>query len=226
MNTMMQEATLEIIDLIQKVDAFYNNAWNKLIIIGSVAFAIVGIIVPLLFQWYQRRTLKQSEEILKKEISEQSKKIKAEILEKVSDEIKTQFAKYETEIKRLNASANAKTLLIQGRLHLEKNYHHLALGDIVSASFSFIESEDYQNLQIALNFILNDCLPNLSKEEIADLKIIESNDLDLLIETLVKKDDRSVFQTIMQGIKLKMSKLPKTIQDKPTEKVKQTQAGV
>ncbi|MCH8012002.1 MAG: hypothetical protein IIA61_08665 [Candidatus Marinimicrobia bacterium] len=218
--TIYQQTLADYIDIIQKVDAFYNSAWDKLIIIGSVAFVIMGVAVPLIVQWYQRRTLKLSEELLKKDISEQVKKIKSEIIEIVSVEIKTQFGKYETEIKKLNASANAKTFLIQGKLNLEKSYHQLALGDIVSASFSFIESDDYQNLQIALNLILSDCLPHLSKEEIDDLKININRDLELLITNLGKADDRGVFQTVMQDIRLKITKLPKTIQEKPQEKAK------
>ena len=47
----------ETIDLVNKVDSFYNSAWDKLIIVGSLAFGIVGIVVPFIIQWYQKRTL-------------------------------------------------------------------------------------------------------------------------------------------------------------------------
>ncbi len=220
LKTIVQDVTTESIDLIQKVDSFYNSAWNKLVLVGAVAFAVVGVVVPVIFQWYQQRTIKLSEELLKKDISEQANRIKAEIIKSVSEEINTQLGKNKEELKKLNASANAKTFLLQGKLNLEKRYHSLALGDTVSASFNFIESEDYQNLQIALNLILNDCLPNISKEEINDLKINPTCDLDLLITELTKADDRGVFQTIIQDIRLKMTKLPKTIQEKPLEKAK------
>ena len=60
------------LDILEKVDTFYNNAWNKLIIVGSVAITIVGIVVPLIIQWYQKRTLKLSEELLKKSITTQT----------------------------------------------------------------------------------------------------------------------------------------------------------
>lgn len=39
-------------DLINKVDSCYYSAWDKLIIIGSVAFAVVGILVPFIIQCY------------------------------------------------------------------------------------------------------------------------------------------------------------------------------
>jgi len=81
------------IDLIAKVDSFYNSAWNKLIIVGSVAFAIVGVIVPFVIQWYQKRTLKLSEEIMKKEFSEHKKILKEEIYKEVAHEIENKFEK-------------------------------------------------------------------------------------------------------------------------------------
>lgn len=61
------------IDLIDKVDNFYNNAWNKLILFGSILFAIVGVFIPLVIQWYQKRTLKLSEETLKNNLKKELK---------------------------------------------------------------------------------------------------------------------------------------------------------
>ncbi len=65
----------DIIDLVTKVDSFYNNAWQKLIIVGTVAFAIIGIALPLIIQWYQKKALSLSEELLKKEIESQVQQI-------------------------------------------------------------------------------------------------------------------------------------------------------
>jgi LPS O-antigen subunit length determinant protein (WzzB/FepE family) len=62
----VEKTTDNSIDLINKVDSFYNSAWDKLIIVGSIAFAIIGILVPYVIQWYQKKTLKISEELLKK----------------------------------------------------------------------------------------------------------------------------------------------------------------
>ncbi len=204
------------VDLVEKVDTFYNNAWDKLILVGSVAFGIVGIIIPLIIQWYQKRALKVSEELLKKDIEIQVSKMKAEIMRELSPQIEEEFKKYENKIKILNA----KTFFIQGKLNLEKNYHNPALGNFIAASFSFIASEDYQNLQSTLHLILNDCIPYLSNEEINDLKISTDTNIDLLLNILKENDDKGVFSTVIQEIQLKISKLPKTIKEKPQEKPK------
>ncbi|MFD0939361.1 hypothetical protein [Pedobacter boryungensis] len=57
------------LDLINKVDTFYNNAWTKLAVTVTLLFIIVGIVVPLIIQWYQKKQLKLSEDRLLADIS-------------------------------------------------------------------------------------------------------------------------------------------------------------
>jgi hypothetical protein len=52
------------IELINKVDSFYNSAWSKLTVTVTLLFIIVGIVIPLIIQWYQKKQLKLSEENL------------------------------------------------------------------------------------------------------------------------------------------------------------------
>ena len=58
----------DTLEIINRIDQFYDSAWDKLIIIGTISFGIVGIVVPLIIQWYQKKSLKLSEENLKTEI--------------------------------------------------------------------------------------------------------------------------------------------------------------
>ena len=104
----IQKNQIQSIDLVQKVDDFYNNAWTKLIIVISVGFTVVGIIVPLFIQWFQKRSLQASENLLKKEISDNAKKIKEELLAELITKIDDKYKVYEKEIKVTRASANAK----------------------------------------------------------------------------------------------------------------------
>jgi hypothetical protein len=211
-----QVNTIDTFDLLEKVDGFYKNAWDKLILIASVAITIVGFVVPWVIQLYQKRTLKLSEAIMKKEFESQLSKVKNEVEIELTKKVEEKFILYETKVKILNA----KSYLLQGKLSLEKCYHRIALGDIIAASFGFISCEDYQNLQISMNLILNECLPNLSIEEINDLKVANEMDIESLLSKLKESDDKGVFVTVIQDIRLRMTKMPKTIKDKPLEKPK------
>lgn len=201
------------IDLIEKVDNFYNNAWNKLILFGSILFAIVGVFVPLVIQWYQKRTLKLSEETLKGNLK---KELKNELL----SDIEKKFAENEKQLKVLNASANAKILFSQAKFSIEKNSYKGALGEIVTASISSMDCNDFRTLQELLDFLSNNCLPYLSVEEINDLKTANVCDLNFFLDELTKKDDRAMFQTKIGEIKVKISKLPPTVKQKPNEQAK------
>lgn len=200
-------------DIIDKVDSFYNNAWTKLIVFGSILFALVGIFVPLLIQWFQKRTLKLSEENLKTTL-------KTELLTELTSTIEQKFKDNEEKLRVLNASANAKILYSQAKFSLERNSYKGALGEIVTASNFSLECSDFKTLQELLDFLLNSCLPNLSIEEINDLKTANVCDLHNFLEVLTSKDDRAMFQNKIGEIKVKLTKLPKTVKLKSDEKNK------
>lgn len=214
---------LNEVDIVQKIDAFYNNAWNKLIFIITVGFTIVGVIIPLFIQWLQKKTLKTSEELLKKEIETRTIEIEKNITTKLLQSIEEKFKAYEKEIKITRATGKAKTSFAEGKYNLEKNDYDRALGDFIISAYACIESDDHKTLQDIVKNILDNCLPFLSKEEIEDLKIAKNGDLSLFLEHLTEKDDRGIFHTIIGEIRVKMTKLPKSIKDKPSEQSKKTE---
>jgi hypothetical protein len=209
----LQAKTYQSVDLIDKVDSFYNNAWGKLILFGSILFGLVGFIVPLFIQFYQKRILKVSETELKN-------KLKSEITTELLGSIKDEFDKNEKQIKMLIASANSKIFFSQAKYSLEKGKFTGALGELVTASYFSMECDDYKTLQSILDYVSNNCLSSLSLEEIDDLKTANICDLNTFLSDLTKKDDRAMFQTIIGDLKVKITKLPKKIKDKPDEKSK------
>ncbi len=202
------------IDLINKVDAFYNSAWDKLVIVGSVSFAVIGILVPFVIQWYQKKTLKVSEERLKKDIENHSLKLKAEILDDINKTLEERIKDFEKKIEELNASATAKAFHLQGNGQLADNFIAGALSDFVTAAKNYLLCGDYSNLQTVLRIILEDCVPQLSQEEINDLKITHYCDLDMLLNDLTVKDEKGMFSQVIRNIRFAVSKLPKTTKEK------------
>lgn len=221
--THIQEKSISIaneIDLIDKIDSFYSNAWDKLIIVGSVAFAIVGIVLPLVIQWYQRRTLKISEELMKKEITNNAGELKLEVIKEVNSSIEQKFKDYEKQLASANASANAKIFLAQGKFNLEKGYYPVALNELITAAYGCIECSDLQTLQKILSIISDDCVPNLSIEEINDLRTAEVSDLQSFLKDVAQYDESNIYQEVIGEIKVKITKIPKRIIDKPSEQSK------
>jgi hypothetical protein len=203
------------IELINKVDSFYNSAWDKLILVGTVAFGVIGILVPFVIQWYQKKSLKISEELMKKELENQTLKLKSELLDDINKILEERIKTFEEKIEKLNASTNAKTFHLQGNGQLNSGDFSGALSDYITCAQDYLFCEDFSNLQTVLRLILNDCLPSLSHEEINDLKISHNSDLTTLLDNLTEKEDKGTFSQIIRETKLKLSKLPKTIKEKP-----------
>ena len=90
--------TNQSIEIIEKVDSFYNNAWSKLIIVVSIMGAIVGVFIPLMIQWYQNKTIKSSEEKLTNKLKEEVTKLKNELNNDLLTTIKEKFDEYENKL--------------------------------------------------------------------------------------------------------------------------------
>lgn len=203
------------IEYINKVDLFYNSAWNKLVLVGSVAFGVIGILVPFVIQWYQKKTLSISEDLLKKDIENQMLKVKSELLNDINKKLEERIEVFEDKIEKLNSSTNAKAFHLQGNDQLSKGYYSGALSDFITSAQDYLFCDDFSNLQTVLNAILNKCLPTLSKEEINDLKISQNCDLTSFLDELSAKDDKGTFIKIIGETRLILSKLPEKIIDKP-----------
>lgn len=75
------------IEIIEKVEGFYDRSWGKLMIIISIAGALVGVVVPLFFNWQQNRNfdkLLEREGDIKK-IQDELKKYSYDFQNKIED---------------------------------------------------------------------------------------------------------------------------------------------
>lgn len=211
---LIERATDNGLELINKVDSFYNSAWDKLILVGSVAFGVIGILVPFVIQWYQKKTLQISEELMKKEMEGLTMRLKSELLDYLDKNIEKRIKLFEEKIEKLYASMNAKTFHLQGNESLKNGYIQSALSDYIISAVQYLFCEDYMNLDTVLKLILDQCIPKLSLEEIDLLKISHDCNLEYLLENLTKQDEKGRFIKIIREIRIKLSKLPRTINDK------------
>lgn len=198
------------INLINKVDQFYNSAWEKLVIIGTVSFAVIGILVPFVIQWYQKKTLKSGEELLKIEMQNQLLILKAELLEDISNKLDEKLITFEKKFEEHNASTTAKAFHLQGNSQIVHERYAGALSDFSIAATRYFVCDEYSNLQVVLSAILENCLPKLSQEEIDELKISHNCDLEMTLNDLTEKDEKGAFRQLIRDIKLAISKLPKS----------------
>jgi len=77
----------ELATFVQAVDAFYMNAFTRLVITGTAVLAVAGVAVPWLLSHWQRKGIEElvrhTAEDLKHEIDNSSKGVKLDLLEYV-----------------------------------------------------------------------------------------------------------------------------------------------
>ena len=119
-------------DLLNKMDIFYNNSWTRLIWVVTISFAIIGVFVPILVQWYQKRELKLSEDKLKKDIHTEFEKALLELKEKIEKE-------NELQLKKLRAELRGSFYITQANIFATQNYPNKAVYHFMQAlSNSFL----------------------------------------------------------------------------------------
>lgn len=149
------------IEILTAVDDFYQQAFNKLLWFIAALATVIGVIVPLVIQRLQNRSLKIQEDAIKTSV-------KKELINEIGSDLKK---KYDKEIKVLK-SQNTKDInkvealswFLQGKMQISQNSNDLACGSLFNAAEKSFISRDYLNCNQALNSI-EDCLESLNKKQ-------------------------------------------------------------
>lgn len=196
----------DTLETLSKVDSFYNSAWSRLIIMGS----IIGIVIPLIYALYQRQLYKQNKKELSSEINSELVELKKEVHEVINIEITKKITEFNERLDKKVSAIDGGTFHIQGSSHIQQKNYYQAFVDYVTASSLYIKGEDYLNLQVLLKSIYNQCIPQLTKEQIEELKSTEVANIDTLIETLKKNNSNGIFTEHIRLILKALNNLKKT----------------
>ena len=113
--------TVDNIDYLNQIDSFYNSAWDKLVLTGSIVIGLVGIAVPILIQFWQQRNLETQEKNLKGAIERQIAKAKEELKDMIQDLIKKEVDSLGIKQEESFDNIEGKLLQIQGNLFYDKD---------------------------------------------------------------------------------------------------------
>lgn len=202
--TGMQQLTP--LQLLEHVDAFYNNAWIKLIIYITSIFAIVGILVPLFVQWLQRRFFLLRENKIESNLKIYCDQLKSTIASDINDKFRQEKEKIEKELENMKKDLDNKTSLAkamvfhaQGRsLYVEKDYFD-ALKSYLCTIEGYIIGNDQLNLQTALK-IISECMDKIYCEDLENLKY-DGCDIDKTIKLLGDNNDGDKLTSFIRDLK-------------------------
>lgn len=191
-------------DLMDKVNTFYSDSWNKVVtfltFFVSLVVAIFGVFIPLI----QSKSLKEERELLKREIISYKNDINNVIDDKITDaknkindmEIKSdsKLKNYENKIERVNAN----TLFLQGTIFKEAKNYYVSLYSFLSAAKQYISINDIDNTKKSIRNII-DCLANVNKDDLKIIYDVKDISVDQLID-LLKKNDNIILSNLTKSL--------------------------
>ena len=216
----MEISNIDISTLLNMIDTFYNNAWNKLVLFGGLIIVIVGIVLPAILQWSSQRIQQgkniEMENKLKEALTNIINIKSANIEKKNKNILDNYFKEKEKETKNILAPLEDKI-----NFSIGLNYHNLgvemddeekysdAIFYYIMAGNKYIDAKDETNLKIILNNIEKDCLKLHQIKDPFEVKEVKKS-LDNFISKLEEKfpDDR--YSVEILKIKKNIFKVSKT----------------
>jgi hypothetical protein len=189
---------LEVLNFVKE---FYQNAWDKLIFVISIAFTAIGIfmgiILPVVLQFLQERRNKKERDALKKEIFEFNNRYKKKMKNKIN-------------LLNKDARFNEGSIHVTQAIMFGNNKSHIyALFSYISAYQCFLKADRVMNVNMAF-FAISTILSN-KLVDITNLQPPESTTLKMcLIDTIQlfeKLDNNGLFLSHKQVFEDMKSKL-------------------
>ncbi|MGB5941344.1 MAG: hypothetical protein WBG71_00530 [Leeuwenhoekiella sp.] len=183
-----------------EVNNFYDSAWLKLLIVITV----LGIVLPILVQYFQRKNYKELAENLKNSFDSKLENLKENNesrINKIVEEYKTKLKELEAKNDIAMFEIDANTYYLQGRsLMLERSF--------IPAVFSYIKAI----LLLKKCNRIDRIIPNLNnlKRALNNVDSEKINVLDRVLASKLDKDFESLIDEIDNEISLDSTILVKT----------------
>lgn len=209
-NALSVVPTPEILDLIQKVDTFYNTSWNHLLLYSGITITTLGVFLPLLIQWFQTRSIRREEEasitkintlvaaartelasqlsneaeIQKIQIAEQLKQFKellATTSKSLTDDIDKKVNQAKTELETQVEATTGNVFHVQGSMLLNEKDYTGAVRSYLIGAMKFAAGHDELNLRRAIAQVIS-TLSSINKSDLS-----EASDIDDKVKKLAGK---------------------------------------
>jgi F0F1-type ATP synthase membrane subunit b/b' len=184
---------MEALEIVEKVDAFYKTSWEHLLLFGGIAAFVLGVVLPLLHTFYQRRLFKVERTAVDQLIKERIEEVKSSLFEEYQRDLQSaraeitaslaaattkvdeavsalrkeqwkEFAKLRTELNQEARRLRGSINHVQGNDQLDRKAFIAAIDSFADAAVHFAECKDELNLGRVLAILEDDCLPHVEKK--------------------------------------------------------------
>jgi hypothetical protein len=212
---------MDPIEILKSVNDFYQQAWDKLIIYTGILVAVVGIIIPILFNWLQNRTQRIREESIKNEIESNLNLWIKGLEEKFNKKYEETVSKMSSELlDKVNIKAElaeAYSFHIQGNSSFATKDFYTALYSYFSAATRFLTGNEYSNLLRINDNILKSL--EFSNEEVLNRLDETGNGIEKYLSFLREHDEKNLFYDFIDNVRLIVKKIKASDKNKSNQKV-------
>jgi len=163
------------LDVVKKVNDFYATSFNHILWLLGVLIALLGIVVPVVYYFLQKRQLTLSEKIIiegqKRDFEELEKKLKqesAQFQEAQRELAKKEFEQLESKINRRISFALGGLYMLQANFERERKSFRTAFESYIDGIEKFAEGLHLKAVQQNLRLATDKTLPELNKNHFRD----------------------------------------------------------
>jgi hypothetical protein len=202
-------------DIITQVNDFYDSAWLKLIIVIS----ILGIIVPIIVQYLQRKNLKDLTESIRKQMNDtfeskvnELKDFNVREMQLITQEFKSNISLVEQQNENLLTELDASTFYLQGKASINSDNYNLAIQSFIKSAHLWSQTKRPEKVKVI--FVnLASCLKKINKKSYGDAidkrltKSSLSMNLDEYIEYFDMNENKDLFEKELNVVKSEIKRI-------------------
>lgn len=188
----------DMMTMLQNVDQFYERSWNHLLVMGSVALAVVGIGMPLLIQWLQARTFAKETASLEKRIEDAAGSLEKRLAGDRAD-LEGGVRKLEAELRKEIARAQGSAFHVQTLLMISDKAYGAAFHSAVNGLEQYREGDEHSNT-LAMLRLITKCLPHMTKAELDGMEDARQ-EFDCVMASIKAWDTKGDFLSAMGDVK-------------------------
>jgi hypothetical protein len=204
---------MDPVELLSTVNAFYDQAFNKLMTVTFGVLTFIGLFVPLGIGYVQVRSLRNEKESMLRDLRAEIEKEREALRHSIEIGIKDEMARVRAdlearvdhvshELRKSSAAARAATLHLQGQGFIRQDECSRAIDDLTKAACLYIDAGDETNAQRCIKSVIEKCLPKTNADDYKKFKLKKC--CDLLTKKLLACNENGRYTNSMQALERAM----------------------
>jgi len=199
------------LDVVLRVNEFYNSAFNQLLVFLSIVVGFAGIVVPILMQFQNRREIRLKEEAIEAKIEQLLAKLGTELKAQTRADFECEKVKFDKEIASIDervgkqiARPTAHSYFLHANTYSSAGQHNQSVAFYCWAIRDYLKCEDLRNCRRATQALIG-TLTKITKQDLESTKLNLREALNKTLAIFEKANSNDIWTDVIEEIKAKIS---------------------